>query len=186
MAKQIIHLKESELKNYLTEALKKVILSEANWKTYTNAARKAGEQGDISYWRDHGVTDPKTQFNKAVNGKYRADRFAQAAQDSFNDEYGYQNGNMWDNGYNGVRMGGDFDAIEEFGPNIIGLKNKGYGNLAKYEYGINNYTGEKQTPEEFFDGNDDAAQAYKKGEEDIKNYRQGKSKYIPGKGWINN
>ena len=44
MSKQIIRLTESDLKQMVAESTKK-ILSELDWKTYANAAKKAREQG---------------------------------------------------------------------------------------------------------------------------------------------
>jgi hypothetical protein len=39
------------------------------------------------------------------------------------------------------------------------------------------------SPEEFYGNNSTAAQAYRDADEDIQNWKNGKSKYIKGKGW---
>lgn len=182
MNKNRVRLTESDLHRIIKESVKKV-LSEADWKTFANAEKEARKRGDMSYWREQGETDPKALLNKAVDSRARAGRFGQYAKEKFNKEHGYKNGDMWDDDFASVKMGGDFDATEEFAPHAIGLRSKGYGNPKKYEFGRDNDTFQKVSPEEFFQGNDDAAQAFKKANDEVKNWKSGKSKYVKGKGW---
>lgn len=43
--------------------------------------------------------------------------------------------------------------------------------------------GLERTPEEFFDGNDDAVDAYNKAKEEMRNFKKGNYDYIKGKGY---
>ena len=55
---------ESQLRNIIAESVKKV-LSELDWKTYANAAKKAHEQNRNSAWDFDRATE------KALDDKYR-------------------------------------------------------------------------------------------------------------------
>ena len=55
-----------------------------------------------------------------------------------------------------------------------------YADIKRFPHGV--YTTER-TPEEFFDGNDDAVDAYNKAEKEMSNYEKGNYDYIKGKGY---
>lgn len=67
MKKNIVKLTESELKQIITESVKKII-SEMDWKTYANAARKS-----------------------SFNDLNRYSKFSNKASDEFNKKYNYSN-----------------------------------------------------------------------------------------------
>lgn len=179
-----VRLTESQLHAVVEESVRRM-LSELDWKTYANAGNKmSSERGNTAYWKNKGFT-PNQAIGKAANARYHADRFYDAAKNSFKRDKGYQNGKPWDDDYRSVNMGGDFNSTEEFGPHAIGYKSKGYGNPYKYEYGsrYDGYAPTKMSPEEFYGNDSTAAQAYRDADEDIQNWKNGKSKYIKGKGW---
>lgn len=179
-----VRLTESQLHAVIEESVMQM-LSELDWKTYANAGNKmSSERGNTAYWKNKGFT-PNQAIGKAANARYHAGRFYDAAKNSFKRDKGYQNGKPWDDDYRSVNMGGDFNSTEEFGPHAIGYKSKGYGNPYKYEYGsrYDGYAPTKMSPEEFYGNDSTAAQAYRDADEDIQNWKNGKSKYIKGKGW---
>lgn len=176
---------ESQLRNIIAESVKNV-LSELDWKTYANAGKKAGKGGDISAQRELSPNGTPSQwFKDAVKSRERANKFYDKAKEEFNKTHGYKNGRRYDDDYSEVELGGDFTASEEFGPHARGFKSKGYGEPYKYEYGrkYDGYAGQDMTPEEFFDGNSDASNAYHNAEEEWNNYKKGNYDYDDEKGW---
>lgn len=181
--KQIIRLKESQLRDMIYETVSGLI-SELDWKTYANAEKKASERGDISYWREKGETDPKKMFNNAVDNRFRAERFGNAAKDAFNRDFGYQQGeHFYDDDYQRVGMGGDFNSTEEFSPHAAGWRHDGVASMKEFPHGVYTY---ERTPEEFFGNNPDAIQAYRNADDEVKKYKKGKYSYEKGKGWSTN
>ena len=174
--KKLIRLTEGDLHRIISNSVKRA-LQEMDYKTYLNAGDEARKRGSIGYQREKGVEGLDNQLIAGRRERERAHAFDDAARQAFNRDYGYQDDK------NFVGMGGDPDATEEFGPHAIGLKDKGYGNPTKYEYGRNRDSFAEETPEEFFDGNTDASDAYRRGDADLRRYRSGKSHYNKGKGW---
>ena len=178
--KQIVSLTEGDLHRIIKESVN-MVLTELDWKTYANAATKMhGERGDTSYWRDKGV-EGFDAIKNAANARLRAKRLGDAAKNSFNRDFGYQQGqHFYDDDYQRVGMGGDFDSTEEFAPHAAGWRHDGVASLKKFPHGV--YTTER-TPEDFFKGNHDAVQAYNKAKDEVKNYNKGNYDYQKGKGW---
>lgn len=181
MAQKLIRLTESDLHNIIKESVNN-ILSELDWKTYANANKEARKRGDADYWREKGEKGFDA-IKKAANGRIRAKRFGDASKNTFNRDYGYKNGNHWDNDYAEVRLGGDFDSTEEFAPHAVGYRSKGYGNPAKYEHGWSDSPMGHMEPEEFFNANSDASEAYRNADAEWKDYKKGNYEYQKGKGW---
>ena len=152
--KKLIRLTESDLHRIVKESVNNV-LTELDWKTYANAANKAIERGNTK----------------------RGDRFGDAAKDAFNRDYGYKHDTGLDNDYASVKLGGDFHSTEEFSPHAVGYgKNRIIG-PRKYEHGWSSHPVGHYTPEEFFNGNVDAAQAYRNADDEVKNWKRGNYKY---------
>ncbi len=181
MNKKLIRLTESDLHRIVKESVNKV-LTELDWKTYANA-EKAARGRDTSYWREKGYEPRHDAIVKAADSRMRASRFADAAKDAFNRDYGYKNGERWDDDYAEAKFGGDFDSSQEFAPHAVGYRSKGWGNPKKYEFGTDNDTLQSVTPEEFYQGNEDAANAYHNADNEIKNWKKGNYDYQNGKGW---
>ena len=182
MSKRTVRLTESELKNIITESVKNII-SELDYKTLANAEKEASRRGQKSYWSDQGYDFPNA-VSKAAHERIRAERFGKAARDAFNRDHGYKTGDYWDNeGYAEVGLGGDFRSTEEFAPHAVGYRSKGDGNPAKYERGMRQDSYERMEPEEFFETNPEAAEAYRNADTEWKNYRKGNYEYTQGKGW---
>lgn len=186
MNKNRIRLTESQLHNVIKESVKQV-LSELDWKTYANAGKKAGKGGDISTQREMNPEGTPSQwFKDASNARSRADKFYDKARKQFDTDYGYSNGSLYDKDASNVRMGGSFTSSEEFSPHAVGYQDKGYGNPYKYEYGrrYDGYAGQDMSPEEFFNGNQEAADSYHKANREMQNFKKGNYEYEPnGKGW---
>ena len=79
MKKNRIRLTESQLHNIIKESVKQM-LSELDWKTYDNAARKKYDQWAKYYWR--GDEEDKKNFKSY-------ERLKDAARDAFDRDYGY-------------------------------------------------------------------------------------------------
>ena len=168
MKKNTVKLSESQLKKVIAESVKN-ILSELDWKTYVNAGKKAGKGGDISTQREMNPNgEPGQWFSDALKSRRRAKMFYDKAKEEFGKTHGYKKGGRYDDDYSEVELGGDFASSEEFGPHVRGFKSKGYGEPYKYEYGrrYDGYAGKDMTPEEFFDGDSDASNAYHGAEEE--------------------
>jgi hypothetical protein len=164
------NLTENKLRGIISESVRQA-LNELDWKTYASAGDEAQRRS---------MEGPETYDNLGDRIRYkmkyanRASGLHNAATSRFNQDFGYNDGN------NQVKMGGDFDSTEEFAPHAKGLKSKGYGNPMSYEHGWNNHKLTHQTPQEFFD-NDDAANAYSRADDELRNYRRGNYSYNDGK-----
>jgi hypothetical protein len=181
--KQLIRLTESDLHRIIKESVNN-ILSELDYKTYANAEKEASKRADANYWRDKGEKGFGV-YNKAAHERMRADRFGKHAQNAFDRDYGYKTGDYWDSeGYAEVGLGGDFNSTEEFAPHAVGYRSKGYGNPAKYEHGWSDSPMGHMEPEEFFNTNPEAAEAYRNADAEWKNYKKGNYDYQKGKGWV--
>jgi hypothetical protein len=180
MAKKLVKLTESDLHRIIKESINNV-LTELDWKTYANAEKKMrGERGDADYWRNKGVRGFDS-IRKAANARERAKRLGDAAKQSFDRDYGYQKGeHFYDDDYQRVGMGGDFNSTEEFAPHAAGWRHDGVASLKRFPHGV--YTTER-TPEDFFKGNLDAVQAYNKAKDEVGAYKKGNYEYQNGKGW---
>lgn len=177
--KRTIKLRENELRHMIAESVKGA-LNEVNWKTLANAEKKAREMGDASYWREKGEKGFDA-ISKAADQRVRAERFGDAAKKAFNRDFGYQQGeHFYDDDYQRVGMGGDFGYTQEFAPHAAGWRHDGVASLKQFPHGV--YTTER-TPEEFFDGNSDAVQAYNKAKKEVENYKKGNYDYDSENGW---
>ena len=179
-----IRLTEQDLHRIVKESVNKV-LTELDWKTYASAGKKAGKGGSIDMQRELNPSGKPNQWLKgAVGAKHRADKFYQQARKQFNTDYGYQNGERYNND-GSVGLGGSFTSSEEFGPHAVGYRDKGYGEPYEYEYGrrYNGYAGTDMSPEEFYQGNEDAARAYRNADDEIRNWKKGNYVYQNGDGW---
>lgn len=178
-------INESQLRKIIAESITKAI-NELDYKTYINAGKKTGKGGDISAQRELNPNGTPAQwFQDAVKARKRAEKFYDKAREEFNQTHGYKNGRRYDDDYSAVELGGDFTSSEEFGPHIRGFKSKGYGEPYKYEYGrrYDGNAGKDMSPEEFFDGNGDASNAFNNAQEEWANFKQGKYDYDNEKGW---
>lgn len=176
--KKVIRLTESDL-HRIVESSTRRILSELDWKTYASAGEKARDRGDMKYWTEKGVHFPHN-VSKAAEARGRAARFYDAAKDAMNRDYGYQQGEYSDEDYTFAGLGGDFDATDEYGPHPVGYKRTPSHPLPqKYEPRF----ADDMKPEEFFDGNQDAANSFKNVGSELKNYKKGNYEYVPGKGY---
>lgn len=173
--KRTIRLTESDLHRVIKESVKQC-LTELDWKTYANAANKSSKRSGISYWRDKGYDLPDA-FKKAVRHRQRVKQFGDAAKDAFGDQYGYSNGMPYDNDYASVKLGGDFDATEEFAPHVVGYKSKGYGNPRKLDRRWDTSLHKRSEPEEFFGDNADASKSFRNAEDEYDAYKGGKYRY---------
>lgn len=162
----VIRLTESEFNNMILESVNK-ILSELDWKTYQNAAKK-----------DY---NPK-----------RAKDFAQAARDAFNKDYEYSD----DKGnYVGMRKSGLYDKDNALEITSHYEKPSKYGNANVKFYSKNangndksnwysrvydNASGSVEKPTTIDKRH---ARKIQKAYDDFENYRSNKSKYNNKEGW---
>lgn len=112
MKKNIVKLTESELKQIITESVKKVI-SELDWKTYMNAARKRKEQAD-NFRNDLNKMFPNSLVSSQRNGyDGMSDNLEKYAQKTFQKQHGKDgNSHQYDNeltSYMGGRPYNDTD-----------------------------------------------------------------------------
>lgn len=186
MQKNTVQINESQLKKIVAESIKNV-LSEIDWKTYANAAKKSHDKAK-------NATDDK----EAKKYKDKRDKFNQAATDSFNKDYGK------------LGLGKNIDnpwvyGMEGLNDDASGLK-FGYGATTRL-YGLKPSSSTSKfnihepgkfhpnisagiTPDsytEHFDSDNliDPAgvDASEKGNAEVKNYMRDKYEYQKGKGW---
>lgn len=164
--KNTIRLTENELKNIITESVKNII-SELDWKTYANAARKASEQG---------------------NDKERSYRFANAASDAFNKEFGYgyyvsphrEDGSMGPRGY--AEIYSDVERTYR-GPRIRLNQTKNTSNSLGL-HGYKDYEDGEFDSTDLHDNDERETQSYwDAANAEMENYRMGRYDYTKGKGW---
>lgn len=166
MEKNIVKLTESELKQIITESVKKII-SELDWKTYQNAAKK-----------DY---NPK-----------RAREFAQAARDTFNKDYEYSddNGNyvgmnksgLYDKD-NTLSINSSYDKPSKYGNNNVRFSSKSANGDDKdnwYSMKYDNTYGHVEKPTTTDKRH---ARKIQKAYDEFENYRNGNAKYNKGEGW---
>lgn len=166
------------------------ILTELDWKTYANAQKEAGKRSSRTYWRDKEGLNFPDDARKDMHYYGMAREFGDAAKSAFNRDYSYKHGDPQDDDYAEVAMYGDFHSTEEFAPHIKGHNHNSKND--KYYYGPYNPNSKgasiggrwkEMDSDEFFNGNKEASAALDRANNDFINYKQGKSKYIKGKGW---
>ena len=162
-----IRLNESQLHNMISESVKHV-LSELDWKTKMNYAQGRARQGDEAYRRGDEQSARK-YWDKASDG-------TSAARDEFRKKYNPNGEDAYriDNAYHGP-YGTRISTIYE--PGIRGAryvsKNGGklIGDIGGDEYELQRYEG-KPTYDKV-----------QKMNQDVRDYKSGKSQYVKGKGW---
>lgn len=175
-------LTENKLRNIIKEA----VINELKWQTYANAAKKTKK------WRDEHPYE---------YDRNRGFAFDNAARDAFDKEYGLEN-QYADRGESGYSRSGSI----EFHPNdgeveISGSRDHDFGDEDSHGLNHNVYHMSKKygqdgnygrtrmwdfphetTPEEFY-GNKEKAEKFRKAEKDVEDFKNGKTKYVKGKGW---
>ena len=176
MGKNTIQLNESQLRQIVAESVKK-ILSELDWKTYANAAKKAESMGDP-----------------------RASTFQQAAKKEFDRAYGYSGEDETEYGkYNpenfvGIRrdLSGlhahENDSGRMFGGNSVHtnyqVADKHYDALGstRTPMGVDlEYTGDDAWRAL---SNPTVRDAYLGAKQEYDKYAQGRYHYHPQRGWV--
>ena len=162
MNKKLIRLTESDLHRIVRESVNNV-LTELDWKTYMNAAKKDWENGN----------------------EERAERFAAAAEDAFNKEFGHDELD---------------DELEYYGEkahqDVKGANFTPYGNspsvgigswtplMARMHNTYNPKDGSEFTnPNSTMRPSKKTLDAYNRAKDDLQKHANGKYKYQKGKGW---
>ena len=170
--KRTIRLTESDLHRVITESVKQC-LTELDARTYASYAQKRQQQADNA-------------ANSADAYKYqrKANQGVQAAQNAWNDQYGYN----FDNGKNGYgyrQMGGANQFTHNAGSNY-GISSKHGDMKGTQNYAYNpkkgtewhgNGRGESFTQQHDYDPGDNGA--YRVADE----MENGTGTYVKGKGW---
>ena len=182
MSKRTVRLTESELKNIITESVKNII-SELDWKTYANAAKKASKRS-----KQYGDKEYK-----------RAERFSKAASDAFNDVMGYEydyndrngrkrHGKIRTDNTNTVKDG-KWVPDTRLGKVTSEYDDDGKlrGNYANYHWmnlhGNWDHRGSAYAGTENDDDIEDVRTHWDAAKSELDNYRKGNYDYTQGKGW---
>lgn len=186
--KRVFRLTENDLKNMVSESVKKIV-SELDWRTYASAAQKNDE------WRKENPKHRANQWNRSFG-------FRDAARDAFDKKHGLEH--QFDEPNS--RFGGDKGSINlnsmddfsvhgsrdhDFGDgdphglrhNVYHMskeygKDGGYGRTRMWD------TAHETTPEKFY-GSKEMGQKFRDAEKDAEDFTSGKSHYVKGKGWTN-
>lgn len=152
MSKRTVRLTESELKNIITESVKNII-SELDWKTYANAAKKAQH-------RALGYDDEKERD--------RAYRFSKAAEDAFSrdhdlDDYPY---------FARMRSRDKYTDLPCDDTMNVVAKTR----LERDPFGAYCGVSDHRLPDDF-------RKRYKDAQDEVEDYKKGNYDYTKGKGW---
>lgn len=168
MNKKLIRLTESDLHRIVKESVNK-ILTELDWKTYANAAKKQME-------KERNQPD----YDEHYDGQYqseRTDSFKNAARKAFGrkHEMPYTLSKDWNHE----------DGENRYGRNMtLGTFLDSHDNESDYYInGLNNNNGSNYVYEPKFNYDDSGDRIPQHAKDDLKNYMSGKSKYIKGRGW---
>lgn len=169
--KKTIRLNESDLHRIVKESVNR-ILTELDWKTYANAARKRAEQGAS----DYDIHQLDQAANKALFDKYKIDsdtHFPYAPQiDTKKGESVYvkNDDGSYSKKYPNASQTGRYPQL-------------GYqGDFNDTYY---NPIGDNDVDEPYERTSYDNFPMHKERHNDMHNYFNGKSKYVKGKGWTN-
>ena len=178
--KRTIRLTESDLHRIVKESVNKLI-TELDWKTYQNAAKKA----HLKALDDYGYGQPNYDKDKSSEYFRKSNEFSKAAEDAFNREYGYDDG-RYHLGLNSRRQGSSKTA-------------PGYGTFPYYDtseisagdrndtYKWGGRTCEKDLPLEYdFHRNitpKNVVDKFDSANDELNNYKRGNYEYKKGQGW---
>ena len=178
--KQRIRLTESDLHRIVKESVNKV-LTELDWKTYQNAAKKAHLKALDDY--DYGMPN----YDKDKSSEYirKSNNFSKAAEDSFNKEHGYDDG-RYHLGLNSRRQGSSTIApgggmFPYYDTSEINASDR----TDTYKWGGRTY--EKGLPLEydFYRHNTpkNVVDKFDSANAELDNYKRGNYEYKKGQGW---
>ena len=165
-SKKVVKITESDLHNMIREAVNQVMLSELDWKTYANAAQKD--------------RDPN-----------RAKKFARAASDKFNKDFGY----MDDNEYTQLAGFGDAKNLTLMDKVKNGDATDNFGTA--YDPTFKDHPTSRHTKElsgcqtqsyvkRPFTQSKPHARGMQKAHDEFNAYKNNQASYEKGKGWNNN
>ncbi len=167
--KKVIRLTESDIHRIVKNSVKKV-LTELDWKTYANAARKRAEQGAS----DYDIYQLDQAANKSLFDKYKMTgdtHFAYAPQiDTRKGEGVYTDRDKEGNYKKKYPHAGQTGRFPQLGYQTD-FSNTYYNPIG------DNVDDEPYERTSFDDGR------FKEMHNDMSNYFKGKSKYVKGKGW---
>ena len=183
--KNTISINESQLRDMIAESVKKV-LSELDWKTYANAAKKANKKFN-SYGKKYSKDFSDKEYSKRF---HQGNDFEDAAENAFNKEYGYNRDDATKDRYGMQKNGLSLHVDPKYKGAISTFMQKG-GDERREEYDtwpdlhVVGYT----WPESHNDSDSDyqcspqAVSARDRGNQEVKDYMAGNYKYKKGKGW---
>lgn len=163
-----VRLTESQLHNVIKESVKQV-LSELNWKTYQNAAKKSHLKT---------LDNDDMSNDEYYNEMGRRSRFKHAAEDAFNKEYGTNDTKLHSDMHGSKKpsTGGDYFPFHDDSYITMKKGNHTYGTHSPY---ANNkdfewsyeYDNSKYRPE------------WDRAKQELKHYQNGDYDYDDEKGW---
>jgi hypothetical protein len=182
MDKKIIRLTESDLHNIVKESVNKV-LTELDWKTYQNAAKKAHLRALDDY--GGGIDGGKYDHDKYNGYLNKSSRFANAAEKAFDKEYGYDDG-RYHLGLNSTRQGSKTRAPGGgVYPYYDTSKIKAGDRDSTYDWGGKKYERSIDLDMPFDRGNapKTVRDKYDTAKQELRDYQRGNYDYQKGKGW---
>ena len=158
-----IRLTENQLHRVIKESVKK-ILTELDWKTYQNAAKKA----HLKAYDDYDKEDPN--FEKYRN---KSSKFSDSATDSFMRDHGYDDGRYYME-MNNAMYGSPKSIRPYYDASNIKMydRDEEEENPPFYE-----------DPSYFEDMPNNVRQKYNNAYNELSNYKLGNYDYKKGKGW---
>jgi len=182
--KKVIRLTEGDIHRIVKNSVKKV-LTELDWKTYQNAAKKAHLRGVDDYGEQYGGNP---NLDKDKQSKYfgMAKNFSQAAEDAFDRDYGFDDGRFYTK-MNSQRYGGESQAP---GGGYFPYQDVSKVNLAdRRKKTVDGYDREYEdwaVGDDFLSRSefgDDVVDKYNKANTELSDYKRNNYDYQKGKGW---
>lgn len=158
--KQRIRLTESDLHRIVKESVN-IVLTELDWRTYANAAKKSKEQASADWDRAKETPNDYSHYYDYDKHSTRARNFDNAASQMLDKQYGGRHSVSTEEPH--------IQQFRRYPDSEIDMSHSAYRPLKGYEEDWSAYS---PTP-----------RGKHIGDKEISDFAQGKSTYVKGKGW---
>lgn len=172
--KKVVRLTEQDLHRIVKESVKRMLMTELDWKTYANAAKKRLQQyranpTQKSKWEKY------QQLSKAANQKFDDDFIGNMKNDTLGDKL---------RGKSSPKFNGHIDlAMTDRMPyGAIKGSNKSGDTLFSTKKGAYHSSTGRTAPNTFFK-NKEVADKFIKANDELWDYDDGNYEYVNGEGW---
>ena len=173
MEKQVIKINESQIRKIVAESVRNV-LSEIDWKTYANAAKKRLQQYKDSGRQDNEKFDKYWELQKAANQAFDDDYVGLMKYDTMGDKMKGKHSPKFDAKLDLSREDMPYSSVQGY--------NKSGDKLFSTKKGTYHSSKGITTPKNFFK-DAEVSDAYTKANDELWDYHNGNYAYDNEKGW---